>query len=124
MAIHFGLVGEAANPRHMRQYGLIRRVAFLLTRILIHCGSPKDHLVRGLFVVGAKVTPRLLNRLHPKLLYYLLNLVLQEAFEGENLLSNESVLFKVRINDLPTVVLIDQLVVGVGVALFEEHILI
>ena len=110
MAIYFGLVGEASNSGNVRQNGLVWAVAFLLTRILVYGGRSKDHLVGRLLVVRAKIAARLRDRLNSELFNYLLNLVLQEAFEWENLLCNKTILLKVGVNYFPAIVLVDKLV--------------
>ena len=107
MAIYFGLVGEASNSGYMRQNGLVWTVTFLLTRILVYGGRSKDHLVSRLLVIRAKIAARLRDRLNSELFNNLLNLVLQEAFKWEDLLCNQSVLFKVRVNYFPAIVLVD-----------------
>ena len=84
----------------------------MLTRQLVYCDTPKNDLVSGLFVVCSVVLALDLNLMLLELLDDLLHRVLKKPLKREDLLSNQSILFKVAVDDFPAVVLVDWVHVG------------
>ena len=84
----------------------------MLTRQLVYCDTPKNDLVSGLFVVCPIVLALDLDLMLFKLFDDLLHRVLKKPLKREDLLSNQSILFKVAVDDFPAVVLVDWVHVG------------
>ncbi len=106
--VDFCLISQAAQPGLMRKDRFVNAVFFKVSRELVNSDIAEVNAINGVFVVLTKKLSLLDNVLGFELFDHFLHTVLQETLKRENLLGDQPILFKVAVNDLPGVVLVDR----------------
>lgn len=112
VAVNFRLIRQTAHTSLMRPKNCVGPILLVLMRVVGNSRVSKNQLVRGFLVVVAVVL--LLARDDGFLVLFddLLHRKAQEALEREDLLGDKAVLFEVRVDDFPRVVLVNGVEVG------------
>ncbi len=91
----------------MRKQWLVVAVILIASGELIDGRISENHLVGGFLVIGPKVVLLPFDLRDTELFNDFLDAVLKEAFEGEYLLGDKTVLLEVAVDYLPGVFLVD-----------------